>query len=134
MRRALVTHHQRNVISSNHADSGGGIYCHRSSPQIRNNTFTSNAASNDAWGLGGAIASLYTCVLVVENNTFTGNSISQSGSAISCTEWGGAAGSTVTVRGNTFTSNTTYYNGGALHFSVWKSMSATTSLLQHHHP
>ena len=82
---------------------GGGIYCHDSSPTIKNNIIRGNIAFSAAEG--GGIACLNSSPIIT-NNTIIGNNGDVSGGGIVC------SGGSPIITNNTITGNSAYQGGG----------------------
>jgi parallel beta-helix repeat protein/predicted outer membrane repeat protein len=82
------------TIQNGAASFGAGVYCHRSSPTIRNNIISGNSA--DDWG--GGICCRY-CNPTIRNNTITNNWAGDDGGGIYCIE------SSPMIRNNTVSGN-----------------------------
>jgi hypothetical protein len=83
---------------------GGGIYCHSSSPTIKNNILIGNVAHNAA---GGAIFCGSNTTPIITHNVITGNSSNQGG-GICC------ALSSPIISNNTLSDNHAAYEGGGI--------------------
>lgn len=91
------------TIRNGSAPSGAGIYCYSSSPTIRNNMITGNAAATT--GPGGAIWCYAGASPNISNNIIAGNS-AKYGGGIYCYN------SSPTVTNNTLVGNTATFGGG----------------------
>ncbi|KPJ53282.1 hypothetical protein AMJ39_05290 [candidate division TA06 bacterium DG_24] len=104
-----------NRITANAAESnGGGIYCYASSATIKGNTISGNMVG---WNGGGIFC--YDCSGIIEGNAVTGNTAG----------WGGGIHSqwcSPTIKGNTIEANTAIVSGGG----IWCSDSPTTVTIE----
>ncbi len=96
------------TIQNGHAENGGGIYCHESSPAIINNTITNNSASVGFDGDGGGIYCASNSNPLVEGNTISDNLASSDGGGILCYQ------SNPEIKGNTISENSASYGGGGI--------------------
>jgi parallel beta-helix repeat protein len=88
------------------AGSGGGIYCHNSSPTLSNNTITENSAG---W-TGGGIGCFWYSSPIISHNTISKNRAADSGGGIWCGNY-----SSPIVTGNTITENSARNLGGGIY-------------------
>ncbi|MGB2803411.1 MAG: right-handed parallel beta-helix repeat-containing protein [Candidatus Zixiibacteriota bacterium] len=94
---------RNNKITGNAAEQAAGVYClYGSSPRIRNNTITGNSASVRC----GAIQCIYGSNAVIVSNVISNNSATYQAGGIDCND------SDPLIMGNVICNNSTYNGGG----------------------